>query len=139
MADMIRSYPLDMLTIGDRDHTVMRRMRGRRTMTLKRKPQKPALLIVRSTTAEILREIKEKTTPAWRLALSSLSLVGSTNVQEKATLLIVRSVKAGIRREKYKEDEVTLPDRHCNTSLWQEWKETGNGRCRGDGEERTTG
>jgi hypothetical protein len=25
MADMIRSYPLDMLTIGDSDHTAMRR------------------------------------------------------------------------------------------------------------------
>jgi hypothetical protein len=63
MADIIRSYPLDMLTICDRDHTAMRGMRGRRTMTLRRKPQKPVLLIVRSITAEILREIKEKTTP----------------------------------------------------------------------------
>jgi len=64
---IIRSYPLDMLTICDRDHTVMSRMRGRRTMTLRRKPQKPVLLIVRSITAEILREIKEKTTPALKI------------------------------------------------------------------------
>lgn len=55
MDDIIRSYPLDMLTICDGDHTVMNGMRGRRTMTL--------MLIMRSITAEILREILEKTTP----------------------------------------------------------------------------
>ena len=60
---IIRSYPLDMLTICDRDHTVMSGMRDRRTMTLRRKPQKQALLIVRSIPAEILREIVKKTTP----------------------------------------------------------------------------
>src|SRR2546429_349532 len=95
-------------------------IRARRTMTLRRKLPKPALLMVRSTTAEIAREIKEKTTPAGRFALSYVSLVGSTNVKENATLLIVRFVKAGIRRGNYKEDNVSLQDRRCNTSLGQE-------------------
>jgi hypothetical protein len=38
MDGIIRSDPLDMLTICDRNHTVMSGMRGRRTMTLRRKP-----------------------------------------------------------------------------------------------------
>lgn len=35
-------------------------------------------------------------------------MVESTDVKEKATLLIVRSIKADIRRENYKEDEVNF-------------------------------
>jgi hypothetical protein len=62
----------------------------------------------------------QKTTPTGRSALQYLSLVGSTDVKEKATLLIVRSIKADIRRENYKEDEVNFKIGTAIPSLWQE-------------------
>jgi hypothetical protein len=50
----------------------------------------------------------EKTTPTRRSALQCRSLVGRTDIKEKAKLLPVDPIKAGIRREDEKEDKVNF-------------------------------
>jgi hypothetical protein len=64
-------------------------------------------------------------------------LVGSTDVKEKATLLIVRSIQAGIRRENYKGDEVNFKIGTAMPLFGRNEMKLGT-KYRGVGEERKT-